>query len=269
MQRHLVASDAMGVDVFQHLVGKVQACRGSRHAALNLGINRLVSGLVALLGLAVEVWRNGKLAHGVKNLGEVDLGCVPLEIDPIVGAPTLLYGLAPVHRCRQGELVAFYLKVTLQRAILPFLQVAYHAEPTATCRRLGHLLVVDGLRGLHEEDLYQRASLLAEVHARLDDPRVVEHHKRALGKILRKIIEDIIRQLALVVYQQLAVVAFLQWELCYTLIWKTIVIIVYSYMFCIHVCVLIHIEMLPNANSATMAMVNTSVATTTSISALA
>ena len=216
MQRHLIADDAMSVDIFQHAVGEMQSCCRCCHTAFDLGVDGLVSGLVALLRLAVEIRRDGQFTHRLKNVGKVDLIIVPLKVNPIVRTAALLRGTAAVHRGVEGELMTFDLKVAVKRTLFPLLQIADHAQPAALSGRLKHLLVIGGLGRLHEEDLDERTGLLAEVHTRLDDAGVVEHHQRTGRKMLWQVVENIFADRTMVVDKQFAVVAFLQRELSNT-----------------------------------------------------
>ena len=70
VQRHLLALNAAGIDVAEHTLREVESRRWRRHRALYLGVDRLVGYLVALLRLAVEVRRDGKLADGIDDLGK-------------------------------------------------------------------------------------------------------------------------------------------------------------------------------------------------------
>ena len=70
VQRHLFALNATGIDVLEHALREVQASRWSRHRTLYLRIDRLVGRLVALLGLSVQVGRDGQLADGIDDFGK-------------------------------------------------------------------------------------------------------------------------------------------------------------------------------------------------------
>ena len=65
MQGEFLAVYALGIQLLQHLIGKVQSSRGSCHRAFDFGVDRLVGSLVALYGLAVQVRRNGQFADGL------------------------------------------------------------------------------------------------------------------------------------------------------------------------------------------------------------
>ena len=70
VQRQFLALYTVGIEIGEHLGGEMESCRGSGHRTLDLGIDGLIGGLVALLGLAVQIWRDGELAHGIDNLSE-------------------------------------------------------------------------------------------------------------------------------------------------------------------------------------------------------
>ena len=126
------------------------------------------------------------------------------------------------------------LEVALQTALLPLLQVAYHAEPRAMTCRLEHELIVGRIGRLHEEDLYQGTRLLAEMQTRLNHPGVVVNHQSALGQILRQTVEYILAYLTMTVEKKFGVVALRQGELGNALIRKGVIVIGNFYMFCIH-----------------------------------
>ena len=63
----------------------MESGRGGSHRPFDLGIDGLVGGLVALLGLTVEIWRDGQLAHGVDNLRKTHIP-TPREVDTVRGA---------------------------------------------------------------------------------------------------------------------------------------------------------------------------------------
>ena len=174
VERHFLAVDAAAVEGLKHVAGEMEPGRGSGNGAFYLGIDRLVGGLVALLGGAVQIGRNGQLAHGLEYLGEGDGGVVPLEIHPMAISHHLAAGGL------QRQLLAVDAELAAERALLPLLQVANHAKPGTMARQLEHQLVVGGIGRLEEEHLDKRAGVLVEMHAGLDDLGVVEHHQRTL-----------------------------------------------------------------------------------------
>ena len=60
----------MGIKSSQYLWRKMKSSRWCSHTSLDFRIDRLVGRLVALLSLAVEVWRDGKLADGIEDFGK-------------------------------------------------------------------------------------------------------------------------------------------------------------------------------------------------------
>ena len=63
----------------------MQASRGSRHTTLNLGVDGLVSRLVALLSIAVQVGRNRQFTHRVDDVGKRHVA-IPRELYQMAGA---------------------------------------------------------------------------------------------------------------------------------------------------------------------------------------
>lgn len=70
VEGELVALDAVVVDVVEHFLGEVESGRRCCHRAFNLRVDGLIGCLVAVLGLAVQVWRYWQFADGIENLGE-------------------------------------------------------------------------------------------------------------------------------------------------------------------------------------------------------
>ena len=126
---------------------------------------------------------------------------------------------------RERELLTVDAEVATERAFLPFLQVANHAEPRAAAGELEHQLVVGGVGRLEQEHLDECAGFLAEVHACLDDLGVVEDHERTLGQIFGQAVEHVVADLAFVVDQQLAVVALADGEFGYPFVGQLIAIV--------------------------------------------
>ena len=58
MQGYFFAVDSMRIKILENRIGKVKSGSWSSHTSLDFRINRLIGGLVALLSLAVEIWRN-------------------------------------------------------------------------------------------------------------------------------------------------------------------------------------------------------------------
>ena len=126
----------MGINSAENLGREMEtSCRGC-HATLDLRVNGLIGGLVALLGLAVEIWRNGELAHRLENLGKRHVVVVPFEVDAIAGAMNVATG--GTHR----ESLAMNIELTLQGTFFPFLQIAHETIPRAVASHLEHQLIV-------------------------------------------------------------------------------------------------------------------------------
>ena len=119
-----------------------------------------------------------------------------------------------------------------ERSLLPFLEVAHHAEPGAVARGLEDALIVGGLSRLHEEDLDERARLLAEVDGGLGDPRVVEDEQRPFRQVGGEVCEHVLADLPLAVEQQLRLVALLERILGDALRGQRVVVVGYVNMFC-------------------------------------
>ena len=79
VERHLLTLNAPGVDVCEDFGREMQACRRRCHRTFYLGIYRLVGRLVALLRLAVEIWRDRQLACRIDDFRPRER---PLEISP-------------------------------------------------------------------------------------------------------------------------------------------------------------------------------------------
>ena len=86
MQGDFFAFNTMRINITQYPFRKMQPCRRSSHAAFNLGIYRLIGRLVALLCLAVQVGRDGQFTQHIENVGKVDVGIVPLELNELAGS---------------------------------------------------------------------------------------------------------------------------------------------------------------------------------------
>ena len=83
VQRHLLAADAVGVDVGQHLGREVQPGGRGGDRSLDLGIDGLVGAQVAFLRLPVQVGRDGQDASRVEQLGERHPVVVPRELNQV------------------------------------------------------------------------------------------------------------------------------------------------------------------------------------------
>ena len=88
VQRQFLTVDAVGINRLKHLRCEMQTGCRCRHTALNLRIDRLVGGLVALLRRTVQIRRNGQFTHGVDDLSETHRG-IPREVDAVGGAVDL------------------------------------------------------------------------------------------------------------------------------------------------------------------------------------
>ena len=227
VQGHLLAVNALGIQRVQHALCEVQAGGRCSHAALYLAIYGLVRLLVALLSLAVQVGRDGQLAHRLEQFGK---GCAtrPLEPYAVAGSVGAL--------SRGGELngAPFHLDGAAEGAFLPFLQVSHQAVPGALLALHKVLLVFLWHGRFEQEDLNQRARLLREVQACLYDAGVVEDHQRALGQVLRQLAEVVFADYSFIIYEQFAAVAFGQGVLGNALVGQRIVEIAYLNVLCIH-----------------------------------
>lgn len=70
MKSQLLALNTMGIEVGQYLGRKVKTGRGSSHTTLNLRVNGLVGGLIAVLCLTVEIGRDGQFTHRIDDGGK-------------------------------------------------------------------------------------------------------------------------------------------------------------------------------------------------------
>ena len=227
MQGDFLAFHATGVELCQHLVGEVETRCGSRHAALDFGVDGLVGGEVALAGVAVQIRRDGQLSGGLYHIGE--------RAASGPGEAHLLARVVLAHALGgERHLLVFHLQHPLQASLLPFLQVAHHAEPLAAVGGLEHPLIVGRQIGLEQEHLYQCAGGLAEEEAGAYHARIVEHHERPFGYILRQVAEHILAYLAVAVEEEFRGVAARQGKLGYPVVGEGIVVIAYLYFLWIH-----------------------------------
>ena len=151
-------------------------CRGC-HAAFDFGIYGLVGGLVAFLRLAVQVGGDGQFAHGFQHIGPGHVAAVPFEFHQ-VACPAVFTPCG-----FQRELPSAHFHLAGQSAVFPLFQVAHEAKPAATRGLLEHQGIVVGADGLQAKHFDECARFLAEMQARLDDLRVVEHHQRTFRQV--------------------------------------------------------------------------------------
>ena len=137
MQGYFFAVDSMRIKILENRIGKVKSGSWSSHTSLDFRINRLIGGLVALLSLAVEIWRNRQLAYCFENLSERNLLVVPIKINPVVGSSAFgnhflrfrTESISASHGSAERKLIALDFEITLQASLFPFLQITDHAEP--------------------------------------------------------------------------------------------------------------------------------------------
>ena len=233
MQRKFVARYSCLVDGVEHVLCEVQPCRWCSHRPFYFRINGLVGLLVVLFGVAVQVGRYGQFAHGFEYFGKRHPVVVPCKVYPVVGSAS--HGsvcLCAVYGGSEHQIVPVDLERASQCALLPLLQVANHAEPRAPLVGLEHQFVVGGLCRFHQEDFYQCPRFLAEVHACLYHPCVVEHHECPFGQIFGQVAEHVFAHFAVLVEQQFAVVALGKRKLGNAFVGQRVVVVRYSYMFC-------------------------------------
>ena len=222
VQCELAACNAAAVTLGKHLAGEVQAGRGGSHAAVDVAVHRLVVGGIALLGLAVQVGRNGYLAYGIEQRGKGHLVAIPGKGNFPRVAATL------AARGRECELAAVDLDHLRERTLLPALAVAHQAQPGAGTGGLEYLLVVARQHWLEAEDFDRGAGVLAETQAGVDDARVVVDEHRALWQQCRHLVEAVLahalrgRKL-----QQLALLPLVQGVLGDALVGQGIVVVGY------------------------------------------
>ena len=188
----------------------------------------MVGCLVAFLSLAVEVGGYGQFARSIEDFGKRHLAVVPLEVNPMTGA--LLADACD----REAHRFAVDLKAAVQRAFLPFLEVAHKTMPCTPPIGLEHQFVIHRFGRFKQEHLYQCSRLLAEVHTRLNDLGVVEHHHGTLGKMRRQVIKHVLADVSTFIDEQFGVVALCKRKLCYSLVGQRIIIVGYMYMSWIH-----------------------------------
>ena len=226
MQGYFFAVDSMRIKILENSIGKMKSGSWSSHTSLDFRINRLIGGLVALLCLAVEIWRNRQLAYCFENLSERHLVVVPIEVNPVVGSSAFgnhflrfrTESISASHGGAERKLVALDFEITLQASLFPFLQITDHAEPGTMSGGLEHEFIISRFCRLHQENLNKRTCFLAEVQTRLYHLGIVEYHQGSLREICGKMMENIIAYLAVLIDQQFAVVALGNREFCDALI---------------------------------------------------
>ena len=195
----------------------MQACRRGSHTTFDFGIDGLVGAEVAGFGLTVEVWRNRKLAAGIKDLCPGDVLRIPAKMDAVIF--TTCY--------TQRKLAAIDGDCASEKSGLPFLAVAHEAMPGTGGCLLEHQDIVIRLGRFEAEDFDEGSGLtfgscLAEMEACLNDTRVVHHEQRTFGQQLRQIAELAMADAASVIDQQLGSIALSQRIFGNSLIWQVV-----------------------------------------------
>ena len=88
-----------------------------------------------------------------------------------------------------------------QRALFPFLEVTYEAEPTATLGLRKHLHILIGYQGFEAEHLNERTSLFTKMQASLYHSGIIEHHKRSRRQMFGKRSERVFTHLTTTIEQ--------------------------------------------------------------------
>ena len=94
-------------------------------------------------------------------------------------------------------------QLAMERALLPFFEIAHKAVPRAMAAHLEHQLIVGRLGGFEQEDLDEGTRFLAEVQAGLDNLGIIEDHQRTLRQVRREIAERVLAHLTMVIDEQL------------------------------------------------------------------
>ena len=186
MQSDFFAFNTMRINLVQYPFRKMQSCCRRRHRTLNLGIDRLIGRLVALLCLAVQVRRNGQFTQHIENVGKIDVGIVPLELNELTGS------LLALTNCRYLKLFVFYFKVPNECSFLPFFLIAYQTQPRTAMRLLEHLFIVSRYRRLQQENFDQCTCVLAEVQTSLNNLCIVHNHQGSLRQVFGQVIEYVL-----------------------------------------------------------------------------
>ena len=251
MQRQFLALDASGVNLLEDALCEVQACRRGCHRALYLGIDRLVSCLVALLRFAVEVGWDGELADSVDDFGEGEKPLPsplqrrgsPVSVPPSFGGDgggcpfkfnQLARAVRAFARCRNCQLSIINCQLSRQRPFFPLLQVPHEAIPRALAATGKVLLILGWLCRFQQEDFDESSRLLPEVQTCLDDSCIVEDHECSFGQKGWQGAELCLADAAPIIDEQFAAVALRQRELCDALIGQRVVVVAYLYVFCVH-----------------------------------
>ena len=138
MEGDEVGGNAAGFEAVEHFGREVEAGGGCGHGALVQSIDGLVAFIVAGLGFAVEVGRQGNDAGVFDELGKGETA-VPGEVH----YPGIADGLATAGR--EGDLLVIDAEGAGQDAVFPLFVVADETGPGALCALLeglchGHLV---------------------------------------------------------------------------------------------------------------------------------
>ena len=135
MKGHLIAVYMMLMNILKNGISEMQTSSRSCYTSLDSGIDCLIGGLVALLSLSVQVWRNRQFAYGIEYLRERDITS-PREIEYMTNA------ILPSPFHREFYLFVIHPYSALERTSLPFLQIAHQTNPRALGMSLEYLFVI-------------------------------------------------------------------------------------------------------------------------------
>ena len=161
---------AFFLQCFQYSRGEMQSGSRCGYRTFYFGVNSLICFLVAFLRIPVQIGWDRKLSEHFEDIGESYFGVIPCEVYPMAGT------FAFSSRCCQSNRKAFDGHFPFQCPVLPFLQIADHAEPCGVFRLLEVQYIIIGLNRFETEYLNQCTCFFAEVKARLDDFCIVEYH---------------------------------------------------------------------------------------------
>ena len=188
-------------------------------------IHGLIIGAVAGFGAAVEIRRNGNLAHRFEHRRKGDIVSVPSECNEECIATAF------TTRGAERNLLAIDSDNLLEVAAFPALGVAHKAQPSAGVGGLENLGIVDGRNRFEAEHLDGgTAAGFAKTQAGINHLSVVVDEHAVLGQQSRHVAELMRGDVATGIKQQFAAVAVGQRMLGNAFVGQRIVEILNAYV---------------------------------------
>ena len=136
MQSHFLTFYLLIVDALQHRGREMQSCRRCRHRTLDTRINRLIRALVALLRLAIQIWRNRNLTGLLQQIAKRNLSGRPRKTN------TLRLIFHAYMLGRKNNILSVQRQLTMEFSAFPFLQIAHQTKPFARALCLKILRII-------------------------------------------------------------------------------------------------------------------------------